>query len=93
MPWLHHTCGVCEFCARGEENLCIAADFTGWTVDGGYADAVTVPEAFAVRLPSELSDLEASTEPLVLVVGSEGRGISRLVRQTCDVVVSIPTSR
>jgi 23S rRNA (guanosine2251-2'-O)-methyltransferase len=38
----------------------------------------------------ELSDLEASTEPLVLVVGSEGRGISRLVRQTCDVVVSIP---
>jgi 23S rRNA (guanosine2251-2'-O)-methyltransferase len=38
----------------------------------------------------ELSDLEAATEPLVLVVGSEGRGISRLVRQTCDVVVSIP---
>ncbi len=38
----------------------------------------------------ELSDLEAATEPLVLVVGSEGRGLSRLVRQTCDVVVSIP---
>ncbi len=38
----------------------------------------------------ELADLEAATEPLVLVVGSEGRGLSRLVRQTCDVVVSIP---
>ncbi len=38
----------------------------------------------------DLGDLEAATEPLVLVVGSEGRGLSRLVRQTCDVVVSIP---
>jgi 23S rRNA (guanosine2251-2'-O)-methyltransferase len=38
----------------------------------------------------ELADLEAATEPLVLVIGSEGRGLSRLVRQTCDVVVSIP---
>ena len=37
-----------------------------------------------------LGDLEAATEPLVLVIGSEGRGLSRLVRQTCDVVVSIP---
>ena len=40
----------------------------------------------------DLADLEAATEPLVLVVGSEGRGLSRLVRQTCDVVVSIPTA-
>lgn len=40
--------------------------------------------------PLELADLEAATEPLVLVVGSEGKGLSRLVRQTCDVVVSIP---
>ena len=50
--------------------------------------------AFVVGLDAdgdlELSDLEAATEPLVLVVGSEGRGLSRLVRQTCDVVVSIP---
>jgi 23S rRNA (guanosine2251-2'-O)-methyltransferase len=38
----------------------------------------------------DLADLEAATEPLVIVVGSEGRGLSRLVRQTCDVVVSIP---
>jgi 23S rRNA (guanosine2251-2'-O)-methyltransferase len=38
----------------------------------------------------EIGQLEAATEPLVLVVGSEGRGLSRLVRQTCDAVVSIP---
>ena len=37
-------CGDCEFCVRGEENLCERAEFTGWTVDGGYADALTVPE-------------------------------------------------
>ena len=34
VPWLHHTDGVCEFCVRGEENLCEHAEFTGWTVDG-----------------------------------------------------------
>jgi propanol-preferring alcohol dehydrogenase len=69
VAWLHRTCGVCEFCVRGEENLCIAADFTGWTVDGGYADAVTVPEAFAVRLPPDLADLEAAPLLCAGVIG------------------------
>ncbi len=69
VAWLHHTCGRCEFCLRGEENLCAAADFTGWTVDGGYADAVTVPEAFAVRLPADLGDLEAAPLLCAGVIG------------------------
>jgi hypothetical protein len=43
VPWLHRTCGVCEFCRTGRENLCDAADFTGWTVDGGYAEYLVVP--------------------------------------------------
>ncbi len=60
VAWLHRTCGVCEFCARDEENLCVAAEFTGWSVDGGYADELTVPEAFAVQLPDGLGDLEAA---------------------------------
>ena len=55
VAWLHRTCGECGFCRRGEENLCERAAFTGWTVDGGYADAVVVPEAFAVRLPDRAS--------------------------------------
>ena len=67
--WLHHTDGVCEFCRRGEENLCVAADFTGWTVDGGYADHVTVPEDFAVRLPPGLDDLEAAPLLCAGVIG------------------------
>jgi alcohol dehydrogenase, propanol-preferring len=69
VPWLHHTDGVCEFCVRGEENLCEHADFTGWTVDGGYADALTVPEPFAVRLPETLGDLEAAPLLCAGVIG------------------------
>ncbi len=69
VAWLHHTCGVCEFCRRGEENLCVAADFTGWTVDGGYADAVVVPEDFAVRLPDGLDDITAAPLLCAGVIG------------------------
>jgi len=60
VAWLHWTCGVCRYCRRGEENLCERARFTGWTVDGGYADWLTVPEAFAVHVPDELTDLEVA---------------------------------
>jgi alcohol dehydrogenase, propanol-preferring len=69
VAWLHRTDGVCEFCRRGEENLCEAAEFTGWTVDGGYGDAITVPEDFAVRLPEGLSDLEAAPLLCAGVIG------------------------
>ncbi|HEY7105860.1 MAG TPA: zinc-dependent alcohol dehydrogenase family protein [Acidimicrobiia bacterium] len=69
VPWLHRTDGTCEFCRRGEENLCEHADFTGWTVDGGYADAVTVPESFAVQLPDTMSDLEVAPLLCAGVIG------------------------
>jgi propanol-preferring alcohol dehydrogenase len=69
VPWLHRTCGVCDFCRRGEENLCVRAQFTGWTVDGGYADALVVPEAFAIRLPDALDDLAAAPLLCAGVIG------------------------
>lgn len=69
VAWLHWACGVCPFCRRGEENLCERARFTGWTVDGGYADALTVPEDFAVHLPEGLSDLEAAPLLCAGVIG------------------------
>ena len=69
VAWLHRSCGECAFCVRGEENLCEAADFTGWTVDGGYADAIVVPEAFAVQLPDALGDLEAAPLLCAGVIG------------------------
>jgi alcohol dehydrogenase, propanol-preferring len=69
VAWLHDTCGHCDYCLRGEENLCIAARFTGWTADGGYADALTVPESFAVRLPETLDDVEAAPLLCAGVIG------------------------
>ena len=56
VPWLGRTDGSCRFCRRGDENLCASPVFTGWDVDGGYADACLVDEAFAYRLPDSLPD-------------------------------------
>jgi propanol-preferring alcohol dehydrogenase len=69
VAWLHETCGRCRYCMRGEENLCERARFTGWTVDGGYADALVVPEDFAVALPDTLDDLEAAPLLCAGVIG------------------------
>jgi propanol-preferring alcohol dehydrogenase len=60
VAWLHRTCGVCELCRSGKENLCDRADFTGYTVNGGFAEYVTVPESFAYPIPDALSDTEAA---------------------------------
>ena len=60
VPWLHRTCGACEFCRTGRENLCDAAVFTGWAADGGYAEYVVAPEAFVYRIPDGFGDLEAA---------------------------------
>ncbi|MBI4717548.1 MAG: zinc-dependent alcohol dehydrogenase family protein [Planctomycetes bacterium] len=60
VAWLHRACATCGFCAAGRENLCEAADFTGWTVDGGYAEYVTVPESFAYAIPDRFSDEQAA---------------------------------
>jgi len=69
VSWLHRACGVCRYCRRGQENLCEVAEFTGWTVDGGYADAQLVPEDFAVRLPVGVADLEAAPLLCAGVIG------------------------
>ncbi len=60
IPWLARTCGTCRFCRSGAENLCTDPGFTGWDVDGGYAEYAVVDEAFAYRLPDALDDLDAA---------------------------------
>jgi propanol-preferring alcohol dehydrogenase len=60
VAWLRRTCGVCRFCAGGRENLCLAPQFTGWDADGGYAEQVLVPEAFAYPLPATLAPEQAA---------------------------------
>ena len=58
IAWLRHTCGVCTYCRRGDENLCPKSRYTGWDADGGYAEFATAPATFAHRLPSGYSDSE-----------------------------------
>ena len=60
IPWLAWTCGACEFCASGRENLCVEARFTGCHVDGGYADYVVADERFCLSLPDRYTDAEAA---------------------------------
>jgi len=60
IPWLHWTCGECEFCHEGNENLCVKQQITGVTVDGGFAEYVKVPASHATKIPSELSAIEAA---------------------------------
>ncbi len=60
IPWLHRTCGDCEFCRAGKENLCDAPEFTGWTVDGGFADFTVAPEQFVYPIPESFADQQAA---------------------------------
>jgi propanol-preferring alcohol dehydrogenase len=60
VPWLAHTCGICPFCLAGRENLCLRPRFTGWDIDGGYAEYVVVEEGFAYPVPDIFSDEEAA---------------------------------
>ncbi len=60
VPWLYASCGRCEYCQRGEENLCLEAVFTGYHVDGGYADYLVGRADFAYHLPGRFTDTEAA---------------------------------
>jgi len=60
VPWLRHTCGICRFCVRGDENLCVRPAFTGWDADGGYAEFAVIDERYAYRLPDAFGDREAA---------------------------------
>ncbi|WP_284982979.1 zinc-dependent alcohol dehydrogenase family protein [Arthrobacter sp. efr-133-TYG-118] len=60
VAWLGGTCGSCAYCRRGDENLCLSPAFTGWDRDGGYAEQLTVSEAFAYAIPQQFSDEQAA---------------------------------
>jgi len=60
VPWLYQTDGVCRFCRRGDENLCEHALFTGWDVDGGFAEYTVAPAGFVYRLPAGMSAMAAA---------------------------------
>jgi propanol-preferring alcohol dehydrogenase len=60
VPWLARTCGECEPCRRGLENLCERAEFTGYTVPGGYAEFVVADERYCLEIPERYSDAAAA---------------------------------
>jgi len=60
VAWLHHADGVCEYCRRGEENLCDHPTFTGYSVDGGYAGYIVAPEDFVYAIPDGFTDEQAA---------------------------------
>jgi propanol-preferring alcohol dehydrogenase len=76
VPWLHQTDETCRFCLGGQENLCEHALFTGWDVDGGFAEYTVAPAGFVYRLPDGMTAMAAA--PL-LCAGIIGYRCLRLV--------------
>jgi propanol-preferring alcohol dehydrogenase len=60
VPWLGWTCGVCDGCRAGRENLCDQARFTGLDIDGGFAELTVADERFCLPLPDSFADLDAA---------------------------------
>lgn len=60
VPWVYWTCGECEFCREGNENLCVRQKITGVTVDGGFAEFLRAPASHAAKIPDGLSSIEAA---------------------------------
>ena len=60
VPWLGWTCGECLFCRTGRENLCAEARFTGYQIDGGYAEYTVADQRFCFAIPDAYTDAEAA---------------------------------
>ncbi|WP_308930529.1 zinc-dependent alcohol dehydrogenase family protein [Arthrobacter sp. SLBN-112] len=60
VAWLGGVCGRCDYCRRGDENLCSSPVFTGWDTDGGFAERLAVAEDFAYPIPPAFSDEQAA---------------------------------
>jgi propanol-preferring alcohol dehydrogenase len=81
VPWLGWTDQTCRYCRRGQENLCEAALFTGYTLDGGYAEYVVADERYCLRIPAKYGDVEAA--PL-LCAGLIGYRTYRLCGESAE---------
>lgn len=78
VPWLYATCGRCSFCQRDQENLCDAARFTGYHVNGGYGEFVIAQEAFAHPLPTAISAEHAAPLLCAGVIGFRALRLSEV---------------
>ncbi|MGH9713467.1 MAG: zinc-dependent alcohol dehydrogenase family protein [Candidatus Acidiferrales bacterium] len=80
IPWLHSIDQTCEFCRAGMENLCDHPTFTGYTVDGGYAQYAVAPEAFVYSLPKNFSDEQAAPLLCAGIIGFRFLRLSSIKR-------------
>ncbi|HEY7539183.1 MAG TPA: zinc-dependent alcohol dehydrogenase family protein [Methylomirabilota bacterium] len=78
IAWLRGTCGACEACRGGRENLCERAVFTGYHADGGFADYAVVPEAFAYGIPPIFGDAEAAPLLCAGIIGYRALELSEV---------------
>jgi len=78
VPWLYFACGTCDFCKRGEENLCPNAKFTGYDVDGGFAEQVIAHSDFVYPIPSRFSDEEAAPLLCAGIIGFRALRLSNV---------------
>jgi propanol-preferring alcohol dehydrogenase len=76
IPWLGRACGDCEYCRRGSENLCERAAFTGYQLDGGFADYAVAHPRFAFPLPGSFPDLQVAPLLCAGVVGHRALGMA-----------------
>ena len=60
VPWLGYTCGLCRYCQKDQENLCDHAEFTGYTIDGGYAEYTVANQKYCFHIPDLYADAEAA---------------------------------
>jgi alcohol dehydrogenase, propanol-preferring len=80
IAWLHKTDGTCEYCRRGEENLCDAPLFTGYSVNGGYAEWIVAPEAFVYPIPEGLTAEHAAPLLCAGIIGYRCLRMAQLER-------------
>ncbi len=83
VPWLGHTCGVCRYCRKGRENLCDHPQFTGYTLNGGYAEYTVADQRYSFHLPAGYADAEAAPLLCAGLIGYRsyrltGDGVERL---------------
>ena len=78
--WLRRTCGRCRFCLGGRENLCDTPEFNGWTADGGYAEFMTVPAAFAYPMPAAFPDIHAAPLLCAGIIGYRSLKLTGLLQ-------------
>ena len=80
IAWLHRTDGTCEYCRAGVENLCDNPMFTGYTVDGGYAEFIVAPEDFAYAIPEGIPDEQAAPLLCAGIIGFRSLRLSGVKR-------------